>query len=253
MFALDIQADSVPAVLLKHQEPTKHLDTHLPFCLRVLVNLAPLQYAQKILQQKENDLGFSCPSTHPSSTDHLDAGLYLAKLGGKGHRKKQQCVFHASTIVTPSAMGCSCPSPTDEHKCRILLSDLLHRCKEALTMSTPLPTGHIAFPSLSGSNARIQSSTYFLLPVINVILVNEKKKKGKMTEHITSNSKPSQQFLQQKWVLDMRRSSVKLGILKDEIRMPSSHPGGEAESSFSLGTCIPLTGGKCSLQKWTVL
>lgn len=46
---------------------------------------------------------------------------------------------------------------------------------------------------------------------------------------------------------------MKLGILKDEIRMPSSRPGGEAESSFSLGTCIPLTGGKCSLQKWTVL
>lgn len=44
-FALDIQADSGPEVLLKGQGATKHLDTQLPLSLLVLVNVAPLQYA----------------------------------------------------------------------------------------------------------------------------------------------------------------------------------------------------------------
>lgn len=45
IFALDIQADSGPSVLLKHQEAAKHLDTQLPLSLLVLVNVALLQYA----------------------------------------------------------------------------------------------------------------------------------------------------------------------------------------------------------------
>lgn len=44
-FALDIQADSGPAILLKHKEATKHLATQLPLSLLVLANIAPLQSA----------------------------------------------------------------------------------------------------------------------------------------------------------------------------------------------------------------
>lgn len=31
---------------------------------------------------------------------------------------------------------------------------------------------------------------------------------------------------------------MKLGSLKDEFHIPSSYPGGRAEASLSLGTCI---------------
>lgn len=62
-------------------------------------------------------------------------------------------------------------------------------------MSTPLPAGHIAFPSLLGPNAEYSPPLIFLFTVINVILVN-KKKNGKMTGYKTSNSKSSQKFLQ---------------------------------------------------------
>lgn len=135
------------------------------------------------LQWKVNYLGFTCPSTHASSTNHLDVVLYLAKLKGKGHHKYSSLFFMPQILAThfPAVQM----SASAKFSCLVYFTSArksqpaLHHYQLVMLLFHPPHSS-----PLCSCIARFFCLLFWSM------------KKNEVMEYITSNSKYSQQFLQ---------------------------------------------------------